>query len=70
MQNLTADLAHFENLGRQAHANGEMSAPALNAEVMAATDGLPVGGGAAQIMKAFSRGYDAAIQDELTALGF
>lgn len=70
MQNLTADLVHFENLGRQAHRNGKMNAPALNPEVMVAIDGMPVGGGAAEIMKAYSRGYEAAIEDELRALGF
>jgi hypothetical protein len=56
----TVDLAHFETLGRQAFEAGAPNFPTLNAEVYAAIVDLPVGGGAAPIMGAFSQGWHAA----------
>lgn len=53
-------VADFERIGAEAFANGEMGAPALNAEVQAALAGVPVGGGGYEIMAAFSRGWNAA----------
>lgn len=50
----------WEALGRQAFHNGEHGAPALNATVMAHLAGWPVGSGEIDIMRAFSRGWDAA----------
>lgn len=50
----------WEAVGRQAFENGEHSAPALNATVMAHMAGMPVGTGAIEIMRAFTRGWDAA----------
>jgi hypothetical protein len=49
----------FESIGRQAYRNGESAAPALNARVQAAIADLPVGAGAANIMRVFTRGYEA-----------
>jgi hypothetical protein len=60
----------FEALGRQAYLNDEHGAPALNAAVQAAIADLPVGGDAAEIMRAFTRGYEAEREAELTRLGF
>lgn len=50
----------WEALGEQAFHNGDHAAPALNPTVMAALEGLPVGGGGARIMAAFGRGWMAA----------
>jgi hypothetical protein len=60
----------FETTGRQAYINDEPAAPALNAHVQAAIADLPVAGGAADIMRAFTRGYEAEREAELTRLGF
>ena len=65
MANTTID---FETLGRQAYINDAPAAPALNAQVQAAIAGLPVGGGAADIMRAFSRGYEAEREIELARI--
>jgi len=59
----SADAVHeidFRELGRQAFVAGQPSAPALNAEVRAAIDGMPVGTGAANIMRKFSAGWHEA----------
>ena len=50
----------FKEVGRQAFANGEPAAPMLNPQVREAIADLPVGGGAADIMRAFSEGWHAA----------
>jgi hypothetical protein len=63
--NLTPADLEFEQVGRQAFADGDMAAPALNARVMEALNGRPVGDyRSTRIMQAFSRGYDAA-RDEV-----
>lgn len=49
----------WEAVGRQAFHDGQHRAPALNETVLAHIAGLPVGGGAADIMRAFTRGWDA-----------
>jgi hypothetical protein len=49
----------WEQVGRVAYLNGEASAPALNIHVQAAIAGLSVGGGAADIMRAFAKGWTA-----------
>jgi hypothetical protein len=52
---------NWEEVGRHAFANGEHSAPALNADVMAALEGLPVGHPDVMvILGGFSRGWTAA----------
>lgn len=51
---------YYEALGAQAFANGESSAPTLNAEVQTAISNLAVGEGAALIMRAFSSGWHNA----------
>jgi hypothetical protein len=55
----TADVREidFREVGRQAFAAGQPCAPALNAEVMAAVDGMSVGTGAADIMRKFAAGW-------------
>jgi hypothetical protein len=70
LSGMTKTAVDFEALGRQAYINDEHGAPALNAAVQAAIADLPVGGGAAEIMRAFSHGYEAERQAELTRLGF
>lgn len=50
----------WREAGRQAFARGEPKAPAANPAVREAITGLPVGGGAYEIMKAFSDGWDEA----------
>jgi hypothetical protein len=50
----------WKEVGRRAFHAGEMAAPALNRQVMDAIAGMPVGGGAADIMRAFSAGWDEA----------
>lgn len=50
---------NFAEIGRNAHRNGEPRAPFFNSEVAEAIANLPVGGGATQIMAAFTRGWDA-----------
>lgn len=63
--NLTPADIEFEQLGRQAFANGDMAAPGLNVRVREALKDFSVGDYRTQrIMQAFSRGYDAA-RDEV-----
>lgn len=52
--------AAFETLGREAFANGKSPFPMACPEVYEAVKDLPVGGGAAEIMGAFNRGWFAA----------
>lgn len=49
----------FQALGRQAFTDG-LTFPLQDPEVLAAIDGMPVGTGAADIMRAWSRGWTAA----------
>lgn len=57
--------AHYENLGREAYLAGKANIPTADSEVWAAIENLPVGGGAAQIMKAWVKGWtDANIADQ------
>lgn len=65
-----ADLARFEHLGRTAYRTDQPAAPALNADIQTAIADMPVGTGAATIMKAFTRGYEAERAVELARLGF
>lgn len=50
----------FKEVGRQAYLNGESAAPALNPAIIEAISDLPVGGGAAEIMRAFQVGWTQA----------
>lgn len=52
--------AEFVKIGREAYAKGERRAPLANAEVYAAIENLTVGSGAADIMRAFCKGWDDA----------
>jgi hypothetical protein len=54
------DAIDFREAGRQAYLAGEPSAPWLSAAVRDAVGALPVGGGAAGIMRAYSDGWHAA----------
>jgi hypothetical protein len=47
-------------LGRSAYHAGSPISPALNSEIQAAVADLPVGGGAAEIMRAFVDGWTTA----------
>jgi hypothetical protein len=49
-----------QTIGRNAFLAGEPSAPILNPVIAEAVANLPVGGGAAQIMKAFVEGWHTA----------
>ena len=60
MPNTVEGRVSLAEIGRRAYENGEHGAPALNRTVLAAIDRMPVGTGGAEIMAAFSRGYDAA----------
>jgi hypothetical protein len=60
--------ARFEALGRAAWDAGRPAAPALDVDVRAAIAGMPVGGGAAAIMSAFSAGYEAGRELALAEL--
>jgi len=60
---------NFIELGKAAHANGSLRAPAMNAQVMEAIAGLPVGSlEAKRIMTDFTKGYDMATEAELAAI--
>lgn len=60
---------NFIELGKAAHANNALRAPAMNAQVMEAIAGLPVGSlEAKRIMSDFTKGYDLATETELAAL--
>lgn len=55
------ETSKFFEVGKSAYERGDASsAPALNAEVMEALEGLEVGQGAVEIMSEFGRGWDAA----------
>lgn len=59
----------FIELGKAAHANGNLRAPAMSAEVMEAIAALPVGSTETKrIMSDFTKGYDMATEIELAAL--
>jgi hypothetical protein len=51
---------YWRAAGRFAYNNGEPRVPILNRTVFEAITGLPVGDGAAEIMKAFLHGWDEA----------
>jgi hypothetical protein len=59
--------ASMEAAGRAAYDADAPAAPAASAAVLAAIDDMPVGTGAADIMGAFSRGYDARASEVATA---
>lgn len=60
---------NFIDLGKAAHANGNLRAPAMNAQVMEALAGLPVGSTEGlRIMTEFTKGFDMATEAELTEL--
>ena len=50
----------WAEIGRQAFRNGETRAPAVNPAVQEAIANLPVGQGAGEIMREFTRGWDEA----------
>lgn len=56
----TATQQDWAKLGRQAHADGRLSVPMADPAVAAAIEHLPVGGGAAEIMRAWTDGWHAA----------
>lgn len=59
----------FIELGKAAHANGNLRAPAMNAQVMEAIAGLPVGSPETmRIMKDFTKGFDMATAAEVAEL--
>jgi hypothetical protein len=61
MSRLTSEeTRHWEAVGREAFARGEHRSPALNAEVGARLVGVPVGAEGADVMHAFTVGWDAA----------
>lgn len=64
----------FEAIGRQAYLNGEPAAPVLNPTVQAilnaSDEKVGSDGPGIQAMRAFSRGFNAECQAELTRLGF
>jgi hypothetical protein len=56
---------NFIELGKAAHANGALRAPAMNAQVLAALSGLPVGSkDGKRIMTDFTKGFDMAVMAE------
>jgi len=60
---------NFIELGKAAHANDELRAPAANAQVMAAIAGFQVGDSEVmRIMTDFTKGYDMAMRVELDAI--
>ena len=60
---------NFIELGKSAHANGDLRAPAMNAYVMEALAGLPVGSeNGTRIMSDFTKGFDLATESELSEL--
>ncbi|WP_109530057.1 MULTISPECIES: hypothetical protein [Nocardia] len=54
------DPVDWRRIGREAHAAGQPLIPATDARVREALRGLPVGGGAVQIMSLFTDGWHAA----------
>lgn len=60
---------NFIELGKAAHANGELRAPAANAQVMEAIAGFKVGNPETlRIMNDFTKGYEMGIQAECDAI--
>jgi hypothetical protein len=60
---------NFIELGKAAHANGELRAPAANAKVMAAIAGNKVGNPETlRIMNDFIKGYEMGVQAECDAI--
>jgi hypothetical protein len=60
---------NFIELGKAAHANGELRAPAANAQVMEALAGLPVGSTEGKrIMTDFTKGFDMGVMEECAAI--
>ena len=60
---------NFIELGKAAHANDELRAPAANAQVMAALAGLPVGSKEGmRIMRDFTKGFDMGVEAECAAI--
>jgi hypothetical protein len=56
---------NFIELGKAAHANGALRAPAMNAQIMEALAGLPVGSKEGKrIMADFAKGFDMAVMAE------
>jgi hypothetical protein len=65
---VAAPVTDFVEVGRQARRDGQHGAPALNPVVMAALDGIPVGGGGTEIMLAFQKGYEEIVDAECAAI--
>ena len=64
-----ADMLEFHDAGREAHANGDMRAPAMNSVVREALIEGPVGNETnIQIMRAFTQGFDMAVEIEARAI--
>lgn len=60
---------NFIELGKAAHANGELRAPAANAQVMEAIAGFEVGNPEVmRIMTDFTKGFDMGQRAEMDAL--
>ena len=60
---------NFIELGKAAHANGELRAPAANAQVMAALAGRKVGDPEnLRIMTDFTKGFDMGVDAECDAI--
>ena len=60
---------NFIELGKAAHANDELRAPAANAQVMAAIAGFKVGDPEVmRIMTDFAKGYDMGVEAECAAI--
>lgn len=55
-------LTQAEELGRQAYADGRPNAPGIDPAIRAMIDGWEVGTGAAGVLRAFTRGYDGAVE--------
>ena len=59
----------FIELGKAAHANGALRAPDMNAQVMEAIAGLPVGSPETmRIMRDFTKGFDMGVMAECAAI--
>ena len=60
---------NFIELGKAAHEAGALRAPAMNAQVMEALAGLPVGSKEGKrIMADFTKGFDMATAAEIAEL--
>lgn len=72
MTTITTETLTAANVaGRAAHAENRLDAPGLDATIREMTADLPIGGGAADLYRAFSAGYEAmreqAAQEVLSA---